>query len=35
MPRIPLKIFLAAMHVTFASPAPERWLVSSWDWGGY
>ena len=23
------------LQVTFASSAPERWLVSSWDWGGY
>ena len=23
------------LQVTFASNAPEHWLVSSWDWGGY
>jgi hypothetical protein len=23
------------LQVTFASSAPERWLVSSWDWAGY
>ena len=23
------------LQVTFASKAPESWLVSSWDWGGY
>lgn len=23
------------LQVTFASNAPERWLVNGWDWGGY
>ena len=23
------------LQVTFASIAPEQWLVRSWDWGGY